>query len=382
MSLPRYPQYKDSGVEWLVNIPTSWDVKRIKHTTYLKGRVGWKGLTSDEYLERGYAYLVTGTDFSEKFINWNECHCVEQARYEDDPFIQLRDGDLLITKDGTIGKLALVAGLDHPACLNSGIFLIRPTSSYVTEYMYWVLKSDAFKVFCDLSSVGSTIQHLYQNIFEDFAFPIPSLQEQRSVAAFLDRETGKIDALISEQEKLLILLSEKRQATISHAVTKGLNPDVPMKDSGVKWLGDVPEHWRVSPLKYLVSLKSGGTPSKENLEFWDGDVPWASAKDLKSEQLADTIDHITNVAIESGNASLIPAGSVLVVVRGMILARIFPVVETLVPMAINQDLKGVQALAGLHESFLAWLLRGSANESLCRLDEAGHPSSTVNRVTH
>jgi len=252
MRLPRYKEYRDSGLTWLGDIPARWHVKRIKHTTYLKGRVGWKGLTSDEYLDSGHAYLVTGTDFSEKFINWRECHYVEQARYEDDPFIQLRDGDLLITKDGTIGKLALVSGLDRPACLNSGIFLIRPTSDYVTEYMYWVLQSKPFKVFCDLSSLGSTIQHLYQNVFEDFAFPVPSLDEQFSIATFLDRETAKIDALIAEQKKLITLMAEKRQAAISHAVTKGLNPKATMKDSGVAWLGEMPAHWSVTRLKYVT----------------------------------------------------------------------------------------------------------------------------------
>jgi type I restriction enzyme S subunit len=133
MSLPRYPEYKNCGVAWLGEIPEYWGIKRIKDTTYLKGRVGWKGLTSDEYLDEGYAYLVTGTDFSDRFIHWNDCHCVERDRYEDDPFIQLRNGDLLITKDGTIGKLALVKNLDRPACLNSGIFLVRPENSYVTE---------------------------------------------------------------------------------------------------------------------------------------------------------------------------------------------------------------------------------------------------------
>ena len=249
--MPRYPEYKDSGVAWLGEIPAQWGVKRIKHTTYLKGRVGWKGLTSDEYLDDGYAYLVTGTDFSNKFINWRECHCVDEERYKDDPFIQLREGDLLITKDGTIGKVALVSGLDRPACLNSGIFLVRPTAGYITSYMYWVLQSGSFKKFCDLASLGSTIQHLYQNVFEDFAFSLPSVQEQTSIARFLDRETRKIDALIDEQEKLIALLAEKRQATISNAVTRGLNPDAPMKDSGGAWLGGVPAHWEIVRLGAL-----------------------------------------------------------------------------------------------------------------------------------
>ncbi|ASL44115.1 Type-1 restriction enzyme EcoKI specificity protein [Burkholderia sp. AD24] len=149
------------------------------------------------------------------------------------------------------------------------------------------------------------------------------------------------------------------------------------RDSMVQWLGQVPEHWRVSPLKHLVSLSSGGTPSKDNRDFWDGDVPWASAKDLKSEKLVDTIDHITRFAVESGCANMVPAGNILVVVRGMILARTFPVVEILEPMAINQDLKGVRPREYLHSRFLAWLLRGSAAESLLRLDEAGHGTKAL-----
>jgi type I restriction enzyme S subunit len=150
-----------------------------------------------------------------------------------------------------------------------------------------------------------------------------------------------------------------------------------MKDSGAPWLGEVPAHWNVTPLKYLVSLKSGGTPSKENLDYWDGEVPWASARDLKSDMLSDTTEHITAVALASGASALLPAGVVLVVVRGMILARTFPVTETLVPMAINQDLKAVLPKVGLNGSFLAWLLRGTAGESLQRLDEAGHGTKAL-----
>lgn len=206
---------------------------------------------------------------------------------------------------------------------------------------------------------------------------IPPLPEQSAIATFLDRETTKIDALVAEQEKLIELLKEKRQAVISHAVTKGLNPNVPMKDSGVEWLGEVPEHWNVRPLKYLVSFSSGGTPSKDNRDYWDGDIPWASAKDLKVEKLNDTADHITRMAVESRAAALLPVGSVLVVVRGMILARTFPVALTTVPMAINQDLKGLWPTQVLDSEYLAWLLRGSADESLQRLDEAGHGTKAL-----
>ncbi|EFG83927.1 type I restriction-modification system specificity subunit [Novacetimonas hansenii ATCC 23769] len=123
--------------------------------------------------------------------------------------------------------------------------------------MKWVLESNIFKIFIDLHSHGSTINHLYQNVFENFSFPLPAFPEQQAIASFLDRECGKIDALIAEQERLIALLAEKRQAVISHAVTKGLNPNAPMKDSGIPWIGMVPEGWEVSRLKYLVQCYDG-----------------------------------------------------------------------------------------------------------------------------
>jgi type I restriction enzyme S subunit len=149
------------------------------------------------------------------------------------------------------------------------------------------------------------------------------------------------------------------------------------KDSGVEWLGRVPEHWEVKPLKYIARFTSGGTPSKTNDAYWDGDVPWASSKDLKSETLEDTADHITQLALDEGAACLIPAGTVLVVVRGMILLHTFPVTQTLVPMAINQDLKALEPTPDVHSAYLPWLLRGSTTETFGRIDEAAHGTKVL-----
>ena len=149
------------------------------------------------------------------------------------------------------------------------------------------------------------------------------------------------------------------------------------KDSGVPWLGDVPAHWLVQPLKHAVQFRSGGTPDKSNREYWDGDIPWASAKDLKVDNLYDTVDHITQQAVEEGAATLVDQGAVLVVVRGMILARTFPVVTARSPMAINQDLKALRANKHMGKEFLPWLLRGTEPETLDRLDEAGHGTKAL-----
>lgn len=368
MSLPRYSKYKDSGVAWLGDVPSTWQTRRAKHLFDIKKRIaGVDGYDVLSITQQGIKVRDVESNDGQLSMDYSKYQLVEVGDFA------MNHMDLL-TGYVDVSKHFGVTSPDYR------VFSIKSNDVSSPRYFLYLLQ-DGYKrkIFY---AFGKGASHFGRwrfptEEFNSFVFPLPPRDEQIAIASFLDGETGKIDALIAEQEKLLALLAEKRQATVSHAVTRGLNPDAPMTDSGVARLGQVPEHWRVSPLKYLVSLKSGGTPSKENLDFWDGDVPWASAKDLKLERLADTIDHITGLAVESGNATLVPSGTVLVVVRGMILARTFPVVEAVVPMAINQDLKGVIPLEGLSGRFLAWLLRGTADESLLRLDEAGHGTKAL-----
>jgi type I restriction enzyme S subunit len=177
--------------------------------------------------------------------------------------------------------------------------------------------------------------------FLDFVIPAPPPEEQTAIARFLDRETAKIDALIAEQQRLIELLQEKRQAVISHAVTKGLNPNAPMKDSGVEWLGEVPEHWEMRRLKDLCVVTGGGTPSRENPEYWHEEIPWVSPKDMKSELIDSAEEWISELGLQQSTTSLIPKGSLLIVVRSGILKRTIPAGISQVPVAINQDIKAL-----------------------------------------
>lgn len=263
--MKKYPSYKDSGIEWIGEIPTSWKLKRIKHTTYVKGRIGWKGLRSDEFLEKSDSFVVTGTDFIEGRVKWDTCYQVPKERYDEDPYIQLKEGDLLITKDGTIGKIAIVKDMPKIATLNSGVFVTRPkTEDYTSEFLYWVLESDVFKSFYDFNKSGSTIQHLYQNVFNEFKYTCPALEEQRSIINYLNRKTTQIDELIAKKEQLIQLLEEERSTIINQAVTKGLNPDAPIKDTGFEWLGEIPEHWKLSRINFLSSKVGDGLHGTPN----------------------------------------------------------------------------------------------------------------------
>ena len=167
-------------------IPEDWDIIDIEKSSFLKGRIGWQGLTTKEYLSMGEFFLVTGTEFNNGSIDWYRCNYVSKKRYDQDTNIKLRKNDILVTKDGTIGKVAFVNSLPLPATLNSGVFVIRPLNeSYAPKYLFYVLQSNYFKRFIETLKAGSTISHLYQYSFKNFTFPLPKLPEQQRISKIL-----------------------------------------------------------------------------------------------------------------------------------------------------------------------------------------------------
>jgi len=191
---------KESGIQWIGAIPESWNTKRIKYMTTLKGRIGWQGLTSEEYQDEG-AYLITGVDFANGGIDWENCVHVPMKRWEEAKDIQIQDGDLLITKDGTIGKVAIVSNIPGETSLNSGVLRIMPIDGYSKRFLYWVIKSDEFWNWFNYKNAGnSTIQHLYQGDFAEFLYAFPNYLEQEAIANFLDEYCGKLENIINNLE--------------------------------------------------------------------------------------------------------------------------------------------------------------------------------------
>lgn len=196
-----------TGKRKLKGFDVEWENINLGETSLLKARIGWQGLTTSEYLESGFSYLITGTDFKKGTINWEDIHFVEKHRYDQDKNIQVKDGDLLLTKDGTIGKVALIKNLNKPATLNSGVFVIRPIKNrYLTEYVYYVLTSSIFRTFLNKLAAGSTISHLYQKDLTNFEFFLPSsLKEQKAVATILsdmDEEIFKLEEKLEKYKKI------------------------------------------------------------------------------------------------------------------------------------------------------------------------------------
>lgn len=205
------------GEERLDGYTGNWISINMAKKSKLKARIGWQGLTTAEYLDSGYSYLVTGTDFEDGHINWDECHYVTADRYFQDPNIQLTNGDVLITKDGTIGKVALVDGLNKPATLNSGVFVVRPiNNAYSARFLYYVLESRVFRDFLDMLSAGSTIVHLYQKDLVNFSFMAPAtLDEQEAIASII----YDMDCEIREFEDKLHKYKKIKQGMMNDLLT-------------------------------------------------------------------------------------------------------------------------------------------------------------------
>lgn len=230
-----------------------WTHTRIKYESSLKGRLGWQGLKADEYRDEG-PHVVSSAHFDAYEIRWDQCPRVSQERYDLDTNIQLRQGDVLLMKDGAaMGKLAYVDELPGPACLNSHLLLFRPIGgAYWPRFMFYVLDSKPFQEFIKVNGTGATFLGISQESVGNYDMNLPPLQTQKAIADSLDRKTADIDGLIQSKQKLLDLLAEKRAAIINQAVTKGLDPTVPMKESGIPWIGEIPAHWEAKKLSWLL----------------------------------------------------------------------------------------------------------------------------------
>jgi restriction endonuclease S subunit len=247
----------ETDVPAIGRIPSSWQLMRLNVVAELYGRIGWQGLKSDEYQDNG-PYLVTGTDFTNGAIDWDTCVHISEKRWEEAWQIKLHDGDLLITKDGTIGKLAIVSNMPGPASLNSGLMRIVPKGNfYDTKYLYCVLQTDVFTDwYRDVSSGQSTIKHLFQGDFIHFVFPLPPLEEQLQIVVCLDSVVGKLEREIAITNHQLDVLADYRKSLIQEVVTHGLDPDAELRPSGIDWIGNMPAHWQSKPFKYVASVSA------------------------------------------------------------------------------------------------------------------------------
>ncbi|EGR2743172.1 restriction endonuclease subunit S [Vibrio parahaemolyticus] len=271
-----YPTYKSSTFEWLGDIPKHWDVVYSK---WLFSERKVKAQPIDEMLTASQKYGV----IPQKMFMELEQQKVVQVQKGHDILKQVKKNDFVISMRSFQGGIEFC---DYDGAVSSAYVPLEPRNNGYSTYFKYLFKSkpyiQALQATTNLVRDGQALR--FTN-FTQVRLPFPTEGEAQFIGAFLDHETAKIDTLIAKQEKLIELLKEKRQAVISHAVTKGLNPDVPMKDSGVEWLGEVPEHWDVIFIKHLSRVKRGASPRPiDDPKYFDdnGEYAWTRIADVSS----------------------------------------------------------------------------------------------------
>ncbi len=347
MSLPRYLSYKAESADWLGDIPNHWDVCKFRHVF----------TESSEKIDG----TIVGV-----MLSVSGYRGVEIKEYDDENRRRL-DEDLIGYRIVRPGQLVVntmwlnYAGLgvsEHEGYVSPAYRSYDIAEGFNKRFIHHMMRSESFVRGYTKYLTGIRPNSLQMSRDDLMAFSVlkPPVQEQDAIADFLDRETAKIDALIAEQEKLIALLAEKRQATIFRAVTRGLDPNVPLKDSGVPWLGKVPAHWRVARLSYFARVENGTTPSRAIQEYWDnGDVPWLASGEVNQFYIESSSEFITKKALNECSLRLLPVGTIVIGMVGQGKTRGLPGMLKL-PAAINQNLAAISLGSSLDSDYVLFVM--------------------------
>ncbi len=378
MSLLRYGEYKDSGLAWLGHVPAHWPIKRLRFVVELnpsKSELG--GI--DRTTEASFLPMeAIGDDGSISLERTRPIAEVETG------YTYFRDGDVTVAKITPCfenGKGALMQGLEAGIGFGTTELIVaRPKRSEVVgPLLNWIFRSPNFRAQGEASMYGAGGQKRVPDEFvRNFAWAFPSLEEQVAIATFLDRETTKIDLAVAEQERLIALLAEKRQATISHAVTKGLDPKAPMKDSGVTWLGEVPAHWKVTRLKYAADAV---VDCPHETPTYDADGPYRVIRTADVSEGRLHLEAMYSVSQEEYLQRIrrmpLKAGDIVYGREGERWGFAAQVPEN-DAYCLGQRMMQFRAAKGMHARFLMWQLTAQSTYRQGEMDTVGATSPHVN----
>ena len=300
-------EYKDSGIEWIGQIPKEWEVCKLKHWIQF---VNGFAFDSNAFSYEKEIPVIRQSDISTPLDLTNSF----KVDYDDklEPY-QVRKGDIVIGMSGSLGKICKISR-DIDAYINQRVGIIR---SDVNSYIYYLLQTKGFETHNDLQSFGTAILNISANSIGLFPIPFPPASEQRKIADYLDKVCGEVDEMVALQETMIEELKAYKQSVITEAVTKGLNPNVPMRDSGIDWIGEIPKHWGMPAIGYLAKIKSGSNPDRNNPLFWgEGTVNWIKTGELQNNRLSCSEEKVTEYALNNTSIKLYPKDTILMAMYG------------------------------------------------------------------
>ncbi len=362
--LKPYPAYKDSGVPWLGKVPKHWEVRRLGALVRERSETNDNNTVTEVLSvmrERGVILYAEKGNVGNKKSE-------DITRYK-----IVRPDDIVVNcMNVIIGSVGLSR---YTGCLSPVYYVLtRRSKRDEPQYLNAYFQTKPFQL--SLVRIGNGIlahrMRIPMELLKCEPFPRPPGPEQAAIVHFLDHADRRIRRYVRAKQKLIKLLVEQKQSIIHHAVTRGLDPNVRLKPSGVEWLGDVPEHWEVRKLRQCGVVTGGMTPSMGVRRFWDGAIPWVTPKDMKQAALSDSSVRVSDAAIAETSLRMITPPAILLVVRGMILARRVPVARTTATVTINQDMKALKPAGGINAEFLALSMYAAQEAFVPLIDEAGH----------
>jgi len=326
-------QFKPAGLDWLENIPTHWEKVRIKHGFRTIGS-GTTPPSNQEVFYGGDVPWVNTSELRENVVTFTEKMVSSEAIQEFSALKLYPKGSVLFAMYGaTIGRVAIL-GID--ATVNQAVCVLAGPGRFSARYVFYGFQ--ATRSILEAIATGGGQPNLNAEKVREHKLPCPPIEEQNVIADYLDRETARIDALVAEKEHMLALLEEKRAALISRAVTRGLNPDAPLKPSNLDWLGDIPAHWDVLPIKYIAKVGNGSTPVVDNVDYWDEDgFPWLNSSVVNVDYVREPSRRVTAKALKECHLPTINPPAVLVGITGQGKTRGMASVLT-IEATINQHL--------------------------------------------
>jgi len=380
-SHPRYDAYKDSGVEWLGAIPEHWEVERLKHlaTVYLSS-VDKKTKENETPVRLcNYTDVYYGSEIEDASSFMKATATPSEIKVH-----RLRKGDVMITKDSESPDdiaVPAVAGRDFENVI-CGYHLsqIRPGGCVDGKYLYYAFCDPQTNAQFEAAATGITRFSISAGDIKNAEFLVPPLPEQRTIAAYLDRETERIDALVAKKERLIELLEEKRTALISHAVTKGLDDDAEMKDSGVEWLGAIPAGWGTVKLKWVTSkIGSGVTPKGGSEAYVDEGITFLRSQNVHFDGLRlEDVAYIDKETDKEMEGSRVEPRDVLLNITGASLGRCTIVPSAFPDANVNQHVCIIRTEEEkLRPSFLNQILASNVGQQQIFAEEDGASREAV-----
>jgi type I restriction enzyme S subunit len=369
--MKKYDKYKDSGIEWIGEIPEHWEVKRVASLGKFSkgGGVSKSELTVDGLPVILYGDIYTKYDTSVKNVhNKIPVEIAEKAR-------QIEKNAILFTGSGEtiedIGKC--VVYLNDEKAYAGGDVIILEQQKNNSLFLSYVLNTPGVKYEKAKYGKGEIVVHIYSSQLREIKIPIPPPPEQTAIATYLDRKTAEIDQLIDTKKRLIELYHEEKTAIINQAVTKGINPNVKMKDSGVEWLGEVPEHWEVKRVKQLVSkVGSGVTPSGGASVYQTSGIPLLRSQNIHFDGLKlDDVAYISEDIHNDMSNSKVKARDVLINITGASIGRTFYVEEWLGEANVNQHVCIIRPKKQISSVYLYYLLRSNIGQEQIRQEQTG-----------